>query len=1116
MGTVYMAEQTQPVRRMVALKVIKPGMDSRQVLARFGAERQALALMDYPNIAKVLDAGTTDTGRPYFVMELVKGIPITRFCDERRLTTRERLELAIPVCHAVQHAHQKGIIHRDLKPSNVLIALYDGKPVPKVIDFGVAKATGPRLTDQTLYTEFGAVVGTLEYMSPEQAELNQLDIDTRSDIYSLGALLYELLTGSTPLDRKRLKHGAILEMLRVIREEDSPRPSLRLATTEELPSIAACRSIEPRRLSGLMRGELDWIVMKALEKDRNRRYETANCLAADLRRYLDDEPVQACPPSVWYRFHKFARRNRRALATTTLLGVTLLAMVAAVAGSVGWAARDRAVREAKTAHQAQESLHAARTLIGESKFPLARQKLAEARGRIGNDRAPLRRLAEDVEALEAVLARVERFFVLIDQGHEAEISHDFELGLQAASSHGSKPAPRSQKKYNREPGKAVPIVLEALSLYGIMEHEDWTSTLVGGPLESDQVLRIRRTAYEELAWLADDVVRRQEDHRSGEKMASESAARQALVYLKKAEQAHRPTTSFYRIRSRCRKMLAEEEASRADGQLASLTPGTFALDHYLLGQEAYDAGNKSEAIKQFEAALRLEPTSYWSLMQLGWCLSYRQPPDYAEAARVYTGCIMKRPDYHLGYHHRGIAYANLRRYEDAVADYSKAIELAPTVARAWYNRGENHGSLGQWDKALADFNRAIQLDPEYAPAWSDRGKVHRELGQLDKALADCSRAIELDPKLAVAWIVRAYVEFGLGQVDKVLADSSKAIELDPKHAAAWNNRGVAYDELGRLDTAIAEFSKAIELDPEYAMAWKNRGYTYLRLGQLANSLADFTKAIELDPKLVGAWNNRGIVHQRLGQLDKALADCSKAIELDPKCAAAWSSRGRVYDELGQIDRAIAEYSKAIELDPKLAKAWTNRSNANRRLGQLANSLADSTKAIELDPKLAGAWLNRGATSIKQGQFDKALADYSRGLELAPTDAGANNDLAWLFATCPNSELRDPGRAVELAKKAVGLAPKEGSHWNTLGVAYYRAGDWKSAVDALTKSMELREGGDSNDWFFLAMAHWQLGDKSQARSWYGKAVPWMAKNQPKDEELIRFRAEAAALLEANDK
>ncbi|HEY7313710.1 MAG TPA: protein kinase [Gemmataceae bacterium] len=334
MGLVFVAEQQQPVRRRVALKLIKPGMDTREVIARFEAERQALALMDHPNIAKVLDAGATDSGRPFFVMELVKGVPITQFCDNNRLVPRERLELFVSVCQAVQHAHQKGIIHRDVKPSNVLVALHDTTPVVKVIDFGVAKAVGRHLTEKTVYTGWAQMVGTPLYMSPEQAGQSGLDIDTRTDIYALGVLLYELLTGTTPFEGSRLRQANYDEIRRIIREEEPPRPSTRISTLgQAAATVSANRQSDPKKLGQLMRGELDWIVMKALEKDRTRRYETASAFAADVQHYLHDEPVQACPPSAWYRFRKFVRRNKRAAVMAGFLSALLIVAVAVLAMS---------------------------------------------------------------------------------------------------------------------------------------------------------------------------------------------------------------------------------------------------------------------------------------------------------------------------------------------------------------------------------------------------------------------------------------------------------------------------------------------------------------------------------------------------------------------------------------------------------------------------------------------------------------------------------------------------------------------------------------------------------------------------------------------------------------
>ena len=352
MGTVYRASQTVPVKREVALKLIKVGLDSKSFLARFDAERQALALMDHPNIARVYDGGTTATDQPYFVMELVQGVPITEFCDQHRLSVKARLELFICVCQAVQHAHQKGIIHRDLKPGNVLVTEIDGRPAPKVIDFGVAKATEQKLTEQSI-ADFGALVGTPAYMSPEQADPSSLDIDTRTDVYALGVILYELLAGSPPIGTIAFQRRAILEMLRMVREVEPERPSTRVRTAEGLPSIAANRDIEPAKLSRLLRGDLDWMVLKALEKDRARRYVTANGLAADIRRYLANEPVVARPPSTGYRIRKALQRNKLAFTATAAVALALLAGI----GVSTWQA-DIARRATTNAQAAQAEAQA--------------------------------------------------------------------------------------------------------------------------------------------------------------------------------------------------------------------------------------------------------------------------------------------------------------------------------------------------------------------------------------------------------------------------------------------------------------------------------------------------------------------------------------------------------------------------------------------------------------------------------------------------------------------------------------------------------------------------------------------------------------------------------------
>jgi tetratricopeptide (TPR) repeat protein len=787
-----------------------------------------------------------------------------------------------------------------VKPSNLLL---DAHGTLWITDFGLAQVEGAGDL-----TSPGDVVGTVRYMAPERFAGQA---DARSDVYGLGLTLYELLTLRPAFDDPdRMK------LIDRVRTEDPPRP----------------RTIDAR-----IPRDLELIVRKATARQPEERYSTAGGLAADLGRFLRDEPVTARRPTVLLRARKWARRNR-IVVTTGALGLAVA--LAVLAGSIGWTIRHRAAQRADAAEKAGESLSRARAWIGEHNLPFARKELAEARGHIGSERSALQHLADEVDTLEAELAQFESFLGLIDQAHEVEIPETVEIRGLLEPATGANAARKSAQPSERNPTNVVPLLLKALGQYQILDRGDWPAALEAGSLGPGHVQQVRRSAYEELLWLADDIIRRREDHRSQRKLSPVEAAQQGLTYLNQAEQGFGPTPTFYRLRAVCRKALGEEAAARADEERAKQTPPTIALDHYLMGLAARDMG---EGVKHFKTALRLEPTHYWSLMRLGYCLAElgKQDQDYLAAVVAFTGCILKRPDHAHAYFWRGKANSKLRRQEEAIIDQSRAIELRPDFASAWNNRGVGHLDLGQYGKAVADFSKAIELEPGTAKYWSNRSAAYHSLGQYDKAVAEDSKAIELDPDDATGWHNRGIGHFELRQYDKALADLSEAIELAPKYSNAWRMRGRVYGELREYDKALADLSRAIELAPNWGLAWGSRGNTYTDMGHYDEALIDHSKAIKLLPMYSGGWFNRGVTYGKMGQHDKAVADFSKAIELDPDDATGCRNRGIGHFNLRQYDKALADFSKAVELDHNYKRA-----------------IADFSEVIKVDPNNWKAWHHR--------------------------------------------------------------------------------------------------------------------------------------------------------------
>ncbi len=879
-GVVYMAEQLKPVRRKVALKIVKPGMDTRQVIARFEAERQALAIMDHANIAKVLDGGVSPSGRPYFVMDLIKGVPVTEFCDQNQLPARRRLELFITVCHAVQHAHQKGIIHRDLKPSNVLITQHDTTPVVKIIDFGVAKALGQVLTEKTLFTGFAQMLGTPLYMSPEQAGQSGLDVDTRSDIYSLGVLLYELLTGTTPFDSERFKTATFDEIRRIIREEEPLKPSSRLsAARETLKSISAQRQTEPAKLTKQLKGDIDWIVMKALEKDRTRRYVTASAFAEDLEHYLSGDPVKARPPSTSYRVRKFVSRNQGWLFAAGVTGLLCLLVV----GSFGWILRDRESRRSAVNRELELATEEAREARGRALLVV--RNPGDWERALGEALAAFKRadviasqnptlLNSDMSTRMAAMRRTladdlkdRRFGQRVDE-IRLGVSDTYVDGGEFAFFHKEDAFPKLREEIEAYFGLA----------FGAAGKDEMLRLIQKRPPPIQEILinafaECRRAApkgeQNAIAWL-NSVIDAAETDPWQERARAAVAARDwaGLERMLTGEDAaSRPAARLLRLVAL---VPAEEKVARINllRRIQIAHPDDFWAT-FSLGHDIHELYEWDEALRYLTAAVALRPSSAGAQFQLG--IALRDKGRFDEAIDRQREVLRLDPKNTLSRRELALVLKLKGKLDEAIAEFRETIRLNPASYGAHFSLSSALEQQGRLVEAEAEAREALRLKPGYASHHGRLGLILFRQGRLAEAETELREALELHPVLPAYRLnlINALLAQGKSAEAKKLCVDWGALEgnsvyscVDIVHLALCSPEAATRNP----EIAARNGRRATDLSPKIAVGWRALGWAHFCMGEFHETIAALEKSCALQEGGkgdAGQWIVLALAHGKL-------------------------------------------------------------------------------------------------------------------------------------------------------------------------------------------------------------------------------------------------------------